>query len=106
MRELVDASRLRGFMRALGDEVRVRCRVCLAGGATAVLIGWRPTTAKIERGHAQDRLDVEAMLSRGLATAAALRERFGRAEPLLYRFPALHPASFRRALEDAVGRAG
>lgn len=174
MREVIDAERLREFMRALGREARDRCRVYLTGGATAVLIGWRPTTidvdikivpetdsllraipalkeslrmnvelacpgdfipelpgwedrspyvasegalafhhydltsqalAKIERGHAQDRLDVDAMLARGLVTPAGLRERFAGIAPLLYRFPAVDPPSFRRALEDALGGA-
>ncbi len=57
--------------------------------------------AKIERGHARDLADVTAMRARGLIEAAAVREQFVRMEPDLYRFPAIDPASFRRAV-DAV----
>lgn len=61
--------------------------------------------AKIERGHAQDREDVAQMLARGLVTASELALRFAEIEPLLYRFPAIDPVSFRRAVE-AVTREG
>jgi hypothetical protein len=57
--------------------------------------------AKIERGHARDLADVDAMLSRGLIRSADVREQFARMEPQMYRFPAIDPASFRRAV-DAV----
>ncbi len=56
--------------------------------------------AKIERGHTQDLQDVRAMLDRGLIEAHALRRHFDEIEPLLYRYPAIHPPSFRRAVED------
>ncbi|HEX6738726.1 MAG TPA: DUF6036 family nucleotidyltransferase [Vicinamibacteria bacterium] len=59
--------------------------------------------SKIERGETKDRSDVQAMLDRGLVTPAALWDHFRRIEPLLYRFPAITPASFRRSLESAVG---
>ena len=55
--------------------------------------------AKIERGHTQDRADVAEMLARGLVDASELERRFSEIEPLLYRFPAIDPASFRRAVE-------
>lgn len=55
--------------------------------------------AKIERGHAQDQADVAQMLDRGLVDSADLERRFAEIEPQLYRFPALDPASFRRAVE-------
>lgn len=57
--------------------------------------------AKIERGHARDLADVEAMQDRGLIAAAELRRQFALMEPHLYRFPAIDPPSFRRAV-DAV----
>lgn len=44
MRRLADASRLQAFMCALGREAREEGRVYFAGGATAVLLGWRPAT--------------------------------------------------------------
>jgi hypothetical protein len=46
--------------------------------------------AKIERGHAQDEADVQEMIR---------RRALDQIEPFLYRFPAIDPASFRRAVE-------
>ena len=57
--------------------------------------------AKIERGHARDLADVQAMQSHGLISAADVRAQFARMEPELFRFPAIDPPSFRRAV-DAV----
>jgi hypothetical protein len=57
--------------------------------------------AKIERGHGRDLADAEAMLARGLISAAEVRAMYARVEPELYRFPAIDPPSFRRAV-DAV----
>ena len=59
--------------------------------------------AKIERGHSQDIQDVRAMLDRRFIDPSALRRYFGDIEPLLYRYPALHPPSFRRAVEEMLG---
>jgi hypothetical protein len=59
--------------------------------------------AKIERGHARDQHDVQEMLGRGLVDPQRLRELFTQIEPELYRYPALDPASFRRAVEEALG---
>jgi len=61
--------------------------------------------AKIERGHAQDREDVGEILARGFVTTEELRRRFDEIEPRLHRFPAIHPASFRRAVQEAVATA-
>lgn len=57
--------------------------------------------AKIERGHARDLADVQAMTAHGLIVAADVRAHFARMEPELFRFPAIDPPSFRRAV-DAV----
>jgi len=57
--------------------------------------------AKIERGHARDLADVEAMLARALINGPAAREYFLRIEPDLYRFPAIDPPTFRRAVDEA-----
>jgi hypothetical protein len=59
--------------------------------------------AKIERGHAQDRADVAAMIERGLVDRAELGRRFGDIVPRLDRYPAIDPGSFRRAVEQVVG---
>lgn len=171
MRGLADSDRIRRFMRALGESVPDEARVYFAGGATAVLHGWRESTidvdirpvperdailraiprlkerlslnvelaspdhfipvkpgwedrspfigregrisfhhfelaaqalAKIERGHAQDMADVQEMLRRGLVTRDCLREYFETIEPLLYRYPAVDPPSFQRAVDEAT----
>jgi hypothetical protein len=172
MRAAADAPRIRRFMQELGAEASGEARVYITGGATAVLLGWRPSTidvdirlvpdrdelfraipslkerlainvelaspedfipvrpeweahspfiaregrvsfhhfdlyaqalAKIERGHAQDIADVEEMLRRELVDAGALVRYFESIEPRLYRYPALDPASFRRAVMKATG---
>lgn len=58
--------------------------------------------AKLERGHALDLSDVRAMLDRGLVSGAELRRVFAIIEPLLYRYPAIDPPSFRRAVDEVV----
>ena len=171
MRRLTEGDRLVRFMRALGEASREETRVYFTGGATAVLLGWRPTTvdvdlqlvpdrdellraiatlkdrleinvelaspahfipelpgwetrslfiareghisyyhydfyaqalSKIERGHAQDRVDVATMLRERLVEPARLRELFGAIEHELHRYPAIDPPSFRRAMEHAL----
>lgn len=55
--------------------------------------------SKIERGHTRDLADVQAMRDRGLINPTDVRAQFARMEPELYRFPAVHPSSFRRAVD-------
>jgi hypothetical protein len=61
--------------------------------------------AKIERGHQQDRGDVEQLIGRGLVEPAELLRLFEAVEPLLYRFPAVDPPALRKAVEMVVGSA-
>jgi hypothetical protein len=58
--------------------------------------------AKIERGHVQDRVDVDEMLNRGLVTPDGLRQTYEAIAPSLYRYPAVDPTAFRRALDEVV----
>ncbi len=58
--------------------------------------------AKIERGHLQDQSDVAAMLGTGLVAPTRLRELFDAISGDLYRYPAIAPAAFRRALDEAL----
>lgn len=58
--------------------------------------------AKLERGHARDLQDVRAMLDRGLVTGPDLRRMFAAIEPQLYRYPAIDPPSFRRAVSEVA----
>ena len=60
--------------------------------------------AKVERGHRQDLADVREMIGRGLIDPRRALEYFARVEPELYRFPAIHAPSFRRAVEEAFRR--
>ena len=59
--------------------------------------------AKVERGHKQDRGDVQEMVGRGLVDRVRALEYFSRIEPELYRYPAIHAPSFRRAVEEMFG---
>jgi hypothetical protein len=59
--------------------------------------------AKIERGHNQDLQDVRAMIDQGLIDPHTVRRHFHEIEPRLYRYPAIHPPSFRQAVDDLLG---
>ena len=48
MRRLATADRIREFLRALGRQARQPARAYLAGGASAVLVGWRDATIDID----------------------------------------------------------
>ncbi len=48
MRELTDVDRLHALMERLGDAAKRPGEVYLTGGATAVLLGWRPTTVDVD----------------------------------------------------------
>ncbi len=64
MRELADAERIRRFMRALGAAAREGGAVHLAGGATAVLLGWRGSTIDVDLALVPERDDVLRALPR------------------------------------------
>jgi hypothetical protein len=48
MRRPVDAERLRRFMKELGSAADRNVRLYFTGGATAVLLGWRPSTIDVD----------------------------------------------------------
>lgn len=173
MRALADLQRIKSFLEALGERAGEEARVYLAGGATAVLYGWRASTvdvdlkivpdtgsvlraipelkeelginvelaspddfipelpgwqdrspfivregrlsfhhydpaaqalAKIERGHDQDLRDAEEMVKRGLVRREDLLRHFEEIAPALFRYPAIDPPSFRRAVEEFARR--
>jgi hypothetical protein len=58
--------------------------------------------AKIERGHSTDLSDVRQMIEQGLVKPTRLLEFFTQIEDSLYRYPALHQESFRKAVEKVV----
>jgi hypothetical protein len=48
MRNVAGHEQIRNLMRALGAEADSYVRVYFTGGATAVLLGWRPTTIDVD----------------------------------------------------------
>jgi hypothetical protein len=58
--------------------------------------------AKIERGHSLDISDVEEMFRRALIESTQLRKLFEAIFAQLYRYPAIDPPAFRRAMEKMV----
>src|SRR5438067_1522882 len=48
MRQALTAPRLQAFMRAIAAEAREPGRIYLAGGASAVLRGWRESTVDVD----------------------------------------------------------
>jgi hypothetical protein len=58
--------------------------------------------AKLERRHDRDWSDVREMLRRGLIERGRVLEYFAAIEPELYRFPAIDPPTFRKAVEEAM----
>ena len=54
--------------------------------------------AKLERGHRQDVADMRAMLERELIDPRAVAKYYDEIESELFRFPAIDPPSFRRAV--------
>jgi hypothetical protein len=110
MREPATRTAVLALLQALSERTDVPTTVYLVGGTSAVIEGWRETTydftaqalAKIERGHQRDLADVQAMLARGLVTPAGLRDAFAQIEPQLYRYPAIDPETFRRALDGVL----
>ncbi len=61
--------------------------------------------AKIERGHTQDLADARSMLEEKLVEPSRLLGLFNEIEPRLFRYPAVDPRAFRRALEDFLDEA-
>jgi hypothetical protein len=59
--------------------------------------------AKAERGHDQDRRDVQEMIAHGLVDPAEALAQFESIESELYRFPAIDPVSFRKAVDELFG---
>lgn len=48
MRPIADAAKVRAFMREVGKRARQAARVYMVGGSSAVLIGWRTSTADVD----------------------------------------------------------
>lgn len=59
--------------------------------------------SKIERGHEQDIQDVETMLQKGFVERQKLLALFIEIEQNLYKYPAIDPLSFSKAVNRIVG---
>ena len=66
--------------------------------------------SKLQRRHARDLRDVRSFLNEGLVRVEELRAKFDEIEPLLKRYPAIDPATFRSAVvefcDEAEGGSG
>ena len=62
--------------------------------------------SKLERGHARDLRDVDAMLTRQMIVPERLRELFKEIEPHLIRYPAIDPPTLRAALLRFLDQSG
>ena len=104
MRALVElASRLDFLPVAEGWEER---SLLVGRGAAAHVPPLRPdgkALTRLERADSQDLEDVTAMLDGRLVDRARLLAYRDAIEPLLYRFPALDPASLRRRADTVPG---
>ena len=58
--------------------------------------------SKIERGHEKDMKDVEAMLENGLVDSEKLLTLFDEIKPFLYKYPAIDPTDFAKAVKQIV----
>jgi hypothetical protein len=107
---------------ALKDELQINVELASPAHFIPELPGWRDRSpwiadegnvsfhhydfyaqalAKIERGHPHDVEDVREMSKRRLIEPARALSLFAEIEPLLYKYPALDPRSFRKAVESA-----
>ena len=105
---------------ALKEELRINVELASPGDFLPELPGWRERSpfinregdldffhydfyaqalAKIERGHARDLADVNAMFDRRLIEAGRLEALFADIEPRLERFPGIDRDAFRAKLQ-------
>lgn len=109
----------------LKDELNINVELASPADFLPALPGWRERSrfiarheaveffhydpyaqvlAKIERGHAQDTVDVREMIQRALVEPTELRRLFREIEPLLVRYPAVDPDALREKLDRALGQ--
>jgi hypothetical protein len=109
MREEVNAQRIELFMKKLGNAARQAARVYLVGGSTAVLLGWRQSTIDVDIKLVPEAnsilMAVPELFASRLIKPDRLIQLFSDIEPQLYRYPAIDPPSFRRAVEKVVSDA-
>ncbi len=88
------------FLPELPDW-RERSRYVRTDGAVTVrdFDFYSQALSKLERGFDQDLADVRSMIDAGLIARPRLRELYDAIIPEMYRFPAVDPASLRRAID-------
>lgn len=96
MRDPADAESIQRLARELGRAVAPGTRMYLTGGVTAVLEGWRESTADID---VRFEPDSDAALSRIAEIKERLDINVELASPLDF-LPALDPSSLRAAVES------
>lgn len=121
IRMVPETDRLLRVIPLLKEELRINVELASPADFIPVPVGWEDRSlfiasedkiafyhfdpyaqalAKIERSHAQDLEDVQALVRMGLVDRRHALEYFERIEPDLYRYPAVDPRSFRRAVEE------
>lgn len=85
---------------------RDRCQFAAEFGKLAVyhFDPYTQALSKLERGHDRDLRDVAALIAAGLIDAGRLRDLFLEVEGELFRYPAVDPATLRRAVDVLAGR--
>ena len=122
-----DAEHLLRLVPALKEELELNVELAAPSDFIPELPGWRnrcrfiqrehhvdffhydfyaQALSKLERGHAQDQVDVRTMCDLRLIEADAAMALFHQIEPDLYRYPAIHPPSFRREVDAMFGVSG
>jgi hypothetical protein len=123
LRFVPESDRLLRAIPSLKEELRINVELASPSDFIPEIPGWQERSrfiekegnlsffhydlysqalAKIERGHAQDLEDVGEMIRRGFVEPRRALALFETIEPYLYRYPALDPPSFRRAVEKSL----
>jgi hypothetical protein len=124
LRIVPDSIRLLEAVPRLKEELRLNVELAAPSDFIPELPGWRERSrfirqegrvsffhydfyaqalSKVERGARKDRMDVAAMVERGLVEPAKAWELFERIVPELHRYPAIEPDHFRAAMVTALG---
>jgi hypothetical protein len=107
----------------LKEELQINVELASPGHFISQLAGWKDRSqfiaregkieyfhydfyaqalSRLERSHARDLGDARAMLERGLIDPARLLAFYEAIEAQLFRYPAVDPKSFRKAVEQFI----
>lgn len=121
MNAVPDADEIYRAIVRLKDELSINVELVAAGGFIPPLPGWETRSVfiekigplsfshfdfysqalnKLERGHERDLQDVDAMRDAGLIDASKLWAHFLAIEDKLFRYPAIHSATFRETVRN------